>query len=160
MSDAFDHAIQFVLQAEGDYSNDPDDPGGVTRYGISQRAHPDVDVEHLTEHAAIDIYRARYWDIARLEKLPGRIAVAVFDGAVQHGVRPAVRMLQDTVDTDTDGKIGPITLAATWRRSPTDVLVGYCGRRAVYYGHLPTFWKFGLGWNQRLFRLLLYTQSV
>ena len=158
--DAFQAAVCFVLDAEGGQSNDPDDPGGLTRYGIAQASHPDVDVYHLTERAAIDLYRAQYWDPLHLDLLPSRIAVAVFDGAVQHGLRPSVRMLQDSVGTEPDGKLGPITVAATQHRGGMDTLVGYCARRAVYYGHLPTFWKFGLGWNQRLLRLLLYTQSV
>ena len=156
----FQSALRFVLIAEGGESNDPDDPGGLTRYGISQAAHPDVDVAHLTEQAAIDLYRARYWDPQRLDRLPPWIAVAVFDGAVQHGSKTAARMLQDTVKTKVDGVIGPITAAAAWRMNSTDALVGFCARRATFYGHLPQYWKYALGWNQRLFRLLLYCQSV
>jgi len=152
---AFDTAIRFVLHAEGADSNDPRDPGGWTRYGISQRAHPDVDIAHLTEQAAVDIYRARYWDAYRLERLPGSIAIAVFDGAVQHGGRPAIRMLQHTVGTPMDGIIGPVTLAASYRMLPEECLTSYCARRAVYYASLATFGRFGVGWMRRLFALHL-----
>jgi lysozyme family protein len=110
-------------------------------------------VARLTQQAAIDLYRARYWEPCRCDRMPTPVAVAVMDAAVQHGVRPAARMLQDVVGTERDGKIGPITLAATGRMRPADCLTGYCALRAVYYHSLGTFGKFGRGWMGRLFRL-------
>src|SRR6266700_2325053 len=54
-------AVKVVLVDEGGYSNDPDDPGGETNYGIDKRSHPDVDIKNLTEAQAIDIYYTDYW---------------------------------------------------------------------------------------------------
>ena len=121
----FDAAIAFVLKAEGAESHDPRDPGGLTRYGISQRAHPDVDVATITADRAIGLYRTRYWDAGRMDKLPPPIAVALFDSAVQHGLGPATRMLQQTLGVTTDAVIGPITLGAAYRADVADVLVNY-----------------------------------
>jgi lysozyme family protein len=42
MSDPFEKALDFVLTAEGDLVDDPPDPGGLTKFGISQRAYPMV----------------------------------------------------------------------------------------------------------------------
>lgn len=41
--------------------DDPDDPGGLTKYGIDQRSHPKVNIRSLTEAQAIDIYWNEYW---------------------------------------------------------------------------------------------------
>ena len=60
----FEAMIDFVLQWEvvkdrqGNViaEDDPDDPGGLTKYGIDQRSHPNVDIRNLTEEEAKDIY--------------------------------------------------------------------------------------------------------
>ena len=52
--DNFTRAISFVLKWEGGYVNDPADPGGKTKYGISKRYHPKVDIKALTEKEAAD----------------------------------------------------------------------------------------------------------
>ncbi len=60
--DLFEHAITITLQHEGGYVNDPADPGGETRYGISKRAFPKVDIANLTINKAKAIYKAFYWE--------------------------------------------------------------------------------------------------
>ena len=52
ITDPFDVAIDFVLSQEGEWSNDPRDPGKTTRWGISSVAHPDVDLGALTRDDA------------------------------------------------------------------------------------------------------------
>lgn len=157
---SFDHAVSFILKAEGAESNDPHDPGGRTRYGISQRAHPDVNVATLTEADAVAIYRNRYWLSSGLERLPAAVAVAVMDGCVQHGPRPAIRMLQHTLGVATDGVIGAETLGAAYRAGAADLLTSYCARRAVYYAHLSSFGRFGYGWMRRIFSLAAYCRAL
>jgi len=60
MSDNFERCIAFVLRHEGGYVNDPRDPGGETKYGISKRAYPGLDIKNLTEEQAKEIYRQDY----------------------------------------------------------------------------------------------------
>ena len=60
--DFFGHAITTTLQHEGGYVNDPADPGGETRYGISKRAFPQVDVKTLTLQQAKALYKVFYWE--------------------------------------------------------------------------------------------------
>lgn len=156
----FDAAIRFVLQAEGVESHDPADPGGLTRYGISQRAHPGVAVATLTAAEAIAIYRTQYWDAYGLDRLPPAIAVATFDGCVQHGGGPAIRMLQHTLGTTMDGILGAVTIGAAYRAEARELVVAYCARRGVYYAHLSTFGRFGLGWLKRLFALAEACRTV
>lgn len=84
MSD-FARCIEFVLAEEGGTVNDPHDPGGLTKYGISQRSYPDVDILRLTLDDATAIYRRDYWDKIRGDELPAGIDLLVFDSAVNQG---------------------------------------------------------------------------
>jgi lysozyme family protein len=52
----FKCSIEFVFRREDGYVNDPQDPGGETRYGISKRFHPKVDIKALTKDQASGIY--------------------------------------------------------------------------------------------------------
>jgi lysozyme family protein len=156
----FDCAMSFILKAEGAESDDPQDPGLLTRYGISQRAHPDIAVATLTEGEAIALYWRRYWQAADLALLPAPLSVAVMDGVVQHGQRPAIRMLQHSLRVETDGVIGPVTVAAALRADMGDLVTAYCARRAVYYANLGHFGRFGYGWMRRLFCLAAYCRTL
>jgi lysozyme family protein len=83
--------MEFVLRWEGGatLTRDPDDPGGTTKYGISQRAHPDVDVAALTEPQAKRIYHADYWLEIDGDALPWPLCLAAMDYAVNSGVSRA-----------------------------------------------------------------------
>lgn len=110
---SFDQALAFTLQWEGGYVNDPNDPGGETKFGISKRAHPECDIANLTRTQAENIYRADYWDRIKGSLLPPRTASATFDFAVNSGVKVASQHLQRLVGATADGIIGPQTLAET-----------------------------------------------
>lgn len=64
---AFDFAMEF--EAGGVTHTVPGDPGGTTKWGISQRANPDLDIPNLTREDAIEVYRQRYWDPRRMGEL-------------------------------------------------------------------------------------------
>ena len=94
-------------------TNHPNDKGGETKYGISQRYHPEVDVSRLTETQAIAIYIRDYWNPMRCVDLNSkRLRWKVFDTAVMFGTLRAAVMLQEAVEVDADGVIGPVTIAA------------------------------------------------
>ena len=61
MSSSFDLAIPIVLENEGGYVNDPADPGGETKYGISKRSYPALDIKNLTVEQATAIYLRDFW---------------------------------------------------------------------------------------------------
>lgn len=85
MSD-FDRAVSFVLAHEGGYVNDPADPGGETKYGISKRSYPYLDIPSLTVEQARTIYYRDYWEPSGAAELPMPLAAAVLDTAVNQGV--------------------------------------------------------------------------
>ncbi len=114
----FSVAILVVLEHESDlFTDDPADAGGQTKYGISRRANPDVDVPNLTRGQAIELYWDRYWNRRGYDKLPVDVAVKTFDLAVNMGKRRAVTCLQRALraaglPVATDGILGPETWGA------------------------------------------------
>ncbi len=117
-SPAFELALSFTLRIEtgddpdGAYNDRPADRGGPTKYGISQRAYPHLNIRDLTREQAVEIYRSDYWSRARCSELPAPIAIAHFDAAVHHGVARAGKIMQATVGAHADGDVGLRTLAA------------------------------------------------
>ncbi len=93
MKTDLERALDFVLKWEGGYVNDPKDPGGETKYGISKRAFPMLDIKDLTRGEAADIYRHEYWEKAGCDGLSWPMNMVVFDTAVNLGVGRALDML-------------------------------------------------------------------
>lgn len=158
-------ALAWIRKAEGGYASHPDDPGGETKFGISKAAYPELDIGALTWEQATGIYARDYWYPANCDELPLMLAVAVFDGAVNHGRAQdggwdAVRFLQQAAGVYVDGLNGPVTQQAAHAADPEDLLVRYLGYRAQYYQDLiiedPALAAFYLGWMNRLFRLQRY----
>jgi len=85
MKNDFDKAIKFVLKWEGGYSNDPNDPGGETNFGISKRSYPELDISKLTLKQAKEIYYQNYWLKCGCDNLPYPFNIIVFDTAVNMG---------------------------------------------------------------------------
>ena len=88
--DLFIEAFNHAVQVEGGYTFDPNDKGNYTpdgelkgtKYGISARAYPEVDIAGLTIQKAQAIYRRDYWDANNLDKYPPQLAFLMFDIAI------------------------------------------------------------------------------
>lgn len=156
MASLFDIALQHVLAVEGGYANDPADRGGATHFGISHASHKTLDIERVSPEDARAIYRVDYWDRAHCAALPDRLAVALFDSAVNHGPLRAIMLLQQTLGVNVDGINGPLTQAAA-HAAGADTLIDYLTRRARFYSDIvladSTQSRFLNGWFRRLFLL-------
>ena len=151
----FDAIIEKVLQHEGGYVNDKDDLGGETKYGITKRFYPHLDIKNLTREQAKDIYYKDYWIPSKASKLPEDLRYAYFDCVVNTGQYRAVRILQqacnnkNTFTIKEDGKIGAATISAC-KKLESDRFVSY---RILFYSLLisenPTQEKFWYGWYKR-----------
>lgn len=118
--EAFEYAVERTLKAEGGplVTNYDWDPGGTTKYGITQKYNPEVDVPNLTEKEAIDVYYRKYWKPLRLGEVSSKyVAAEIFDTAVNMGLVPATKIAQEAVNLleaaqvlVVDGRLGPITL--------------------------------------------------
>ena len=101
--DRFERAFALLAVHEGGYSNHPDDPGGATNRGVTQRTYDSYrarhglerrDVRQITDGEVAEIYRGQYWDAIRGDDLPAGVAYCVFDAAVNSGPGRALRWLQ------------------------------------------------------------------
>lgn len=146
----FDQCFKQLIHSEGGYSNDPKDPGGETKFGISKRSYPDVDIANLTLEQAQDIYQRDYWKRARCDELPPAIAFLVFDCAVNSGIGQATRFLQRALGVADDGQIGPMTLAAVNRVDAEALASRFLGQRLDFMTRLTTWDVFGKGWARRI----------
>src|SRR5690606_13638489 len=142
------------IQEEGGYTNDPRDKGGETKWGISKRAYPHLDIPNLTIDECKVLYKQDYWLVCRCDQLPAQIAVALFDSAVNAGPTQAVKWLQRAVHGTVDGIVGPETLRLANEADPLSAAQELLARRLEFYGNLSTFKAFGLGWCRRTLRLL------
>lgn len=137
-------------EIEGGYVNDPNDPGGETKYGISKKAYPHVDIRNLTVQQAMDIYRRDYWSAAHCDTVSANIRLPLFDCAVNQGCATAVRMLQKLVKVEEDGVFGPATAAKTTVLSNRSV-AQFMSLRAQRYAKSNNVGIYGAGWFTRLF---------
>ena len=154
----FDIAFNTLLKYEGDFSNHPSDPGGQTRYGITEAVAREVgyrgDMRELPIDLAKRIYKSRYWDAVRADELPEAVRYAVFDAAVNSGPRQAILWLQRAVGVKADGIIGPQTLAAVRAADPERLLRLVLAQRLRFMTGLPNWAAFGRGWARRIADLM------
>ncbi len=155
---SFGKAIQFVLEHEGGYVFDPHDPGGETKYGISKRAYPDVDIKNLTEEEAIEIYKRDYWEKIQGDSLPYALSLALLDTAVNCGVFKAGIWFQMSLNVlfkkglKLDGIIGPKTVAAAQDCDELKVAIYLLSLRLRHYLNSdPRYLK---GWLSRVLDLV------
>jgi len=92
----FKDAFQFVLKWEGGYSNDSNDPGGETKYGISKRSYPELDISKLTIKEAEKIYYENYWIKAGCQHMAFPLNIINFDTAVNMGRKKAEELWEKT----------------------------------------------------------------
>lgn len=154
----FDQAFDQLLNHEGGFVDHPDDPGGATRYGITEAVAREVgyrgDMRDLPVALAARIYRERYWNAVRADELPEAVRYLVFDAAVNSGVGQAARWLQRAVGVRDDGVIGPWTLAAARAHNPEVLVRRYLSQRLRFMAGLSNWPAFGRGWARRIADLL------
>lgn len=108
----FDKAVKIILEHEGGLVSDPDDPGGITKYGITARDFPHLDIKNLTIEQAKAIYRDKYWNKVRGDRINNQdIANQVFDFAVNAGYSRATKTIQELLKIKVDGIFGEQTIS-------------------------------------------------
>ena len=150
----FDTAFSRLIDSEGGYANNPTDPGGETKFGISKRSYPDVDIANLTLDGAKAIYLRDFWN--PLGDAHPAIKFQCFDFAVNSGIQTAIRKLQLAVGVADDGHWGPKSAAALASRDLNDVLMRFAAQRLLFMTSLATWPEFGKGWARRIAKDLLY----
>lgn len=160
---AFDAALKFVLRWEGGFVDHPNDPGGRTNKGVTQKVYdgwrsrqgqPLRDVKLIEDSEVDSIYASDYWLPPRCDLLATPLELVQFDTAVNMGVGRAVRFLQGSVGCAVDGDFGPGTERAVAQCDAGTVVGAYCDRREAFYRDLaqnnPKLAVFLKGWLNRL----------
>lgn len=147
----FDQVFDKLINHEGGYVFNPHDPGGETKFGISKRSYPHLDIHSLTLADAKTIYKRDFWDRAQCDKLHPDLAFDLFDGAVNSGIGQSIRWLQRAIGVADDGVVGPLTLASINRENDTSAIrARYNGHRLDFMTRLSTWDVFGKGWARRI----------
>jgi len=159
----FEHAMPFVLQREGEYVDHPNDRGGATNKGVTQRTYDTWrakngnalrSVRYIEDNEVNAIYFNNYWLEAVCDRLPDMVDLFVFDSAVNHGPRRAIKFLQTAVSAEPDGLFGPNTWNALQYAAPVDVLTRMFAARRDFYAAIirndPSQKVFEAGWENRV----------
>ena len=151
----FDAAFDNLLKHEGGFSDHTADPGGKTRYGITEAVAQEFgyrgEMRELPLDLAKRIYKDRYWDACQADKLPSDVRYIVFDGAVNSGVGQSIKWLQRACGVLDDGVVGPKTIQAA---NADGIKNKLCAQRLRFMTNLPTWPNFGRGWARRIADLL------
>lgn len=113
----FSRALEITLAAEGGYVNDPDDRGGATNYGVTQRTYDKWRARYgfeprdvlMISDAEVDAIYLTYWDAAGADRYDWPLNAIMFDMAVNHGPTAARKILQRALGVTADGIVGPVT---------------------------------------------------
>ena len=151
----FPEAIVHILAAEGGYSNNPKDPGGETRYGITKRTartHGYLgSMRTLPMATAARIYKVSYWDACQCGQLPPWLRLAVFDAAVHSGPAQSVRWLQQELGVPVTGRIGPETIAAAAGKTDCQAVIdALLNLRLAFLQRRKNWRTFKNGWTARI----------
>lgn len=146
----FDAAFDIVIGGiEKGFQKDENDPGNWTggakgkgllkgtKYGISAKAHPNVDIENLTLEQAKDLYWREYWVQCGCEMYGWERALCLFDCAVNQGQGEA-RLLN--------------------LKYPD--VIEFMTERVLRYARDPNFSVDGHSWVHRLFVVLKTAQRT
>lgn len=159
----FRRAVEVVLRHEGGYVNDPRDPGGETKYGISKRAYPHLDIATLTREEAVEIYRRDWWDRYRYGEIRhAETAAKIMDLSINVGPTEAHRIVQRALHACgqrhviVDGVIGTQTITAINAVKPRAALLAAIRAEAAsYYRDLvarrPELRRYKQGWLNRAY---------
>ena len=164
--------IDDILRREGGYVNHPADRGGPTKFGITLktlssflgRAVSAGDVEALDETTAREIYQHDYYYGPKIDQLPPLIQAFVFDCAINHGARRAIKFVQKVCNQqgytpllDEDGLMGTNTKVAAEKAAAEmgdSFLKALLEERRRFYQAIvredPTQQIFLAGWMNRV----------
>ena len=141
--DRFKKFLDYVFEVEGGYTDDKNDRGGKTTWGITEEEAREFgytgDMRNLTKDFAKNIYLKKYYLGNKLDKITDdRVALSIFDWAVNSGrngtknAQIAINQLTNA-NLDVDGIIGNKTLEAINSVDPEKFLQVYHNLQRIYY---------------------------
>lgn len=155
----FDPAFDALMGVEKRYVNNPNDPGGATCWGITERVARASgyigDMHDLPIEFAKEIAKKRYWDTVQGDQLPQELAFQVFDAAYNSGPTEAVAWLQHAAKVPVNGHLNPATMAAVASADIDKLVMRFDAYRLLFLAGLPKWPHFAGGWAKRIANNLL-----
>lgn len=159
----FEKAMKFIRVVEGGKFFHPNDPGGFTNMGLTQRDYPKLDLKNLTRKQADDIFYKDYWKRSSASSLPFPAYISYFDAVVNTGASRANKILQEVLEIEPDGKVGPLTLKEVKAYEPNKLAIGLADGKQRFYLRLaqknPRYRSFIKGWSRRTDALKEYIKN-
>ena len=161
----FDFCMYMIKAIEKGLVDDKDDPGGLTKYGLSQEEYPDLDIRNLTIEQALDIYYNDFWLKGKCSEMPRPVCWFHFDTCVNCGIPRAGFLIQRAIlacgkYVKLDGIVGSKTLFALSLCDPIQILRHYASKRNLFYHSLvkrkKKLGKYLHGWFDRVSRVMIY----
>ena len=157
-SDNFENCLPLLLNAQGGFSSDPQNPQEASNFGIKLATlktwkAKDVtvdDIKNLTKADAQEFYRANYWIPVRGSDLPNGVDLAVLDFAVTADAPTALKSLQKIVGVVNDGSFGPVTIAAIKVMDRHTLITRISSERFDYYHGRPELANAQAAWTARI----------
>lgn len=156
----FEAAFSNLMKEEGGYVNDPKDPGGETKYGISKRSYPHINIKNLTLEQAKEIYHRDYWLKIKGDQLHSDAVASEFlEMAVNMGPVLIIYFYQAALDVlgahvDIDGNMNDSTLKGGMKVDQEMLKKCMQAQAMTYYIDLsrnrPVLKKFLKGWFHRV----------
>ena len=152
----FQNSLKEILKYEGGNDDDPDDHGGRTSRGITQREYtawlaeykrPDADVWEASQVDIDQIYFDSYW-MPLCYDLPTPIDFLYFNMNVNAGPHRAMILLQRSLGVPDDGRYSPVTRAAIAKTDPKAFVGQFKSHCDSFYRSLGQP-KFLRGWLNR-----------
>lgn len=194
MADNFSIAHAFTAKWEGGLSDDAADSGGLTNFGVDLAMMQDIastqvgrdtlarmgiilpvtrnTIKNLTETQAASIYRWQAWEALKLDQIPLRPAVVLYDAAVNSGPKQSVKFAQRGYNScvvygqplDVDGILGPATRRALQLADTDKILMAMLDQREKFFNDLvrgkPSQEVFLRGWLNRVTDLRRYVRGL
>lgn len=152
-------SIDRILVSEGGYTNDKEDPGGCTNFGVTifdtrlyvKKNATCADVKKLTRAQAVTIFGGKYWDAVHATDLPSGLDYSVADESVNSGVGRAGKVLRQLLGLPTnDWHVTPQVLTAIKGRAVTALIRQFNAERSAFLHRLKTCPTFCGGWDRRV----------
>ncbi|ARV77523.1 putative endolysin [Sinorhizobium phage phiM5] len=143
MKTNYEACLAITLKLEGGDVNHPDDPGGKTRWGITQatydawrvrKGYSKRSVFKMERYEMLVIYKENYWHAVKGDALPSGVDLATWDYGVNSGPARALKALR----------------AIPSGKSPVDTVKLLCAQRMGFVQGLKTWKTFGKGWSRRI----------
>lgn len=143
-----------IFKHEGEYWDDP--VGGPTKYGISQRSYPHLDIKNLSIQKAADIYKKDFLEKIKYERYEDGVAFQLLDFAIHSGVHGAIKELQRAIGVVPDGTIGTKTLERIDSLTESDLVMLLLAYRLRFLTYRKNWNENSRGWARRIADNLLY----